>query len=606
MTANITVTANFDGPPSELIFSDGFESGSLLAWTANTNDAGDLSVTTAAALAGSYGMRALIDDANAIFVRDDMPAAETHYRARFSFDPNSIPMASGEAHFIFKGFSGTTSSYVELVRVELHRTSTSYEIRASLVNDGTSWVSTGWVPIQDRSNVIGIDWQAATAAGANNGGLTLSIDNDDGVQQAATGPVDNDTRRIDFVRLGALNGIDTGTRGTYFFDGFESWREGGGEQTATLTVSKTGTGSGSLTSSPAGISCGSDCSETYPAGTAVTLTAAASSGSTFTGWSGGGCSGTGSCVVSMTADISVSANFDIQTSTYTLSVNKTGTGIGTVTSTPTGINCGSDCSESYSSGTVVTLTASPASGSVFSGWGGSCSGTGACNVTMSATKTVTATFDVTNPGDVIFADGFESANLTGWTSCTTDGGDLSATSAAKLSGSYGMQAVLDDSVAIFCMSDHPNAETRYRSRFYFDPNSIGMVSGDAHMMFRGYTGTSTVVLRVEFGRAASGYQIRAALMNDGSTWTQTNWFPITDAYHSVELDWRAATGAGANNGGLTFWIDGSQQAELTGVDNDTRRIDRIQLGATTGLDTGTRGTYYFDAFESRRQTYIGP
>jgi hypothetical protein len=42
------------------------------------------------------------------------------------------------------------------------------------------------------------------------------------------------------------------------------------------------------------------------------------------------------------------------------------------------------------------------------------------------------------------------------------------------------------------------------------------------------------------------------------------------------------------------------------VDNDTRRIDQARLGAVSGIDTGTRGTYYFDAFESRRQTFIGP
>jgi hypothetical protein len=66
------------------------------------------------------------------------------------------------------------------------------------------------------------------------------------------------------------------------------------------------------------------------------------------------------------------------------------------------------------------------------------------------------------------------------------------------------------------------------------------------------------------------------------------------------------TAVGANNGGLTFWIDGVQQANLTGVDNDARRVDSNQLGVVSGIDTGTRGTYYFDAFESRRLTYIGP
>lgn len=72
------------------------------------------------------------------------------------------------------------------------------------------------------------------------------------------------------------------------------------------------------------------------------------------------------------------------------------------------------------------------------------------------------------------------------------------------------------------------------------------------------------------------------------------------------MDWRAATGVRANDGGLTLWIDNIQQATLTGGDNDTRRIDRVRLGALTGIDTGTRGIYYFDAFESRRQDYVGP
>ena len=100
--------------------------------------------------------------------------------------------------------------------------------------------------------------------------------------------------------------------------------------------------------------------------------------------------------------------------------------------------------------------------------------------------------------------------------------------------------------------------------------------------------------------------MRAALRNDASTWTNTNWFTITNDSHFIELDWRAATAAGANNGGLTFWIDGVQRANLTTMDNDTRRIDRVRLGAITGIDAGTRGTYYFDAFISQRQTYIGP
>jgi hypothetical protein len=78
--------------------------------------------------------------------------------------------------------------------------------------------------------------------------------------------------------------------------------------TYTLTATKAGNGAGSITSNPAGVSCGSDCSEAYASGTTVTLSAAPADRSTFAGWSRG-CSGTGSCTVTMTASTSVTATF---------------------------------------------------------------------------------------------------------------------------------------------------------------------------------------------------------------------------------------------------------------------------------------------------------
>jgi len=158
-----------------------------------------------------------------------------------------------------------------------------------------------------------------------------------------------------------------------------------------LTVSKSGTGSGTVTSSPAGINCGSTCSYAFANNTIVTLTASPTSPSTFGGWSGGGCSGTGTCIVTLSSAQSVTATFNYPN--QTLTVGKTGTGNGTVTSSPSGINCGSDCSETYSYNTSVTLTASVSSGSTFTGWSGAgCSGTGTCTVTMTAAASVTANF----------------------------------------------------------------------------------------------------------------------------------------------------------------------------------------------------------------------
>lgn len=208
--------------------------------------------------------------------------------------------------------------------------------------------------------------------------------------------------------------------------------------------------------------------------------------------------------------------------------------------------------------------------------------------------------------DLIFADSFESGNLSAWSSSSTDNGDLSVSTAAALTGSNGLQAVIDDINSIYLTDDRPNAEPRYRARFYFDPNSISMSDGDTHFIFNAFEGTSTAVMRVDFRRSAGTYQIRARVLDDASNWIDTAWFTISDSSHFIEVDWQAATAAGANNGSLTLWIDGAQQANLSGVNNDTWRIDRARLGAVSGIDSGTRGTYYFDAFEARRQSYIGP
>ncbi|MBX3674519.1 MAG: DUF4214 domain-containing protein [Burkholderiales bacterium] len=77
----------------------------------------------------------------------------------------------------------------------------------------------------------------------------------------------------------------------------------------TLTVTKAGAGSGIVTSAPAGINCGATCASPFTVGATVTLSAAADPGSVFAGWSGGGCSGTGSCVVTMSAATAVAAAF---------------------------------------------------------------------------------------------------------------------------------------------------------------------------------------------------------------------------------------------------------------------------------------------------------
>jgi hypothetical protein len=163
----------------------------------------------------------------------------------------------------------------------------------------------------------------------------------------------------------------------------------GDEPQHALQVARAGSGTGTVSSTPGGIACGSSCTASYPQGTEVRLTAAPDPGSSFTGWEGA-CTGTGDCLVTMDAPRSVTARFGRRAS---LSVVLAGNGTGTVNSAPAGISCGGSCGATYEAGTTVVLTAQPAPGSTFAGWSGAeCSGTATCTVVMDADRTVTALF----------------------------------------------------------------------------------------------------------------------------------------------------------------------------------------------------------------------
>ena len=192
--------------------------------------------------------------------------------------------------------------------------------------------------------------------------------------------------------------LDVGGETTVFYDHFacglatesDVWEI---VEDAPIQLSVTVQGAEDVTSTPAGINCGSDCSETYDVVTGVTLTATPEGSAVFAGWSGA-CTGTSTtCTLTMNGPKLVTASFSNKP---VLTVTKAGSGSGSVLSSPGGIDCGSDCSEPYNLNTSVTLTATPTNPttSTFAGWSGSgCTGMGSCVVTMDASKSVTATFN---------------------------------------------------------------------------------------------------------------------------------------------------------------------------------------------------------------------
>lgn len=436
LTPTLTPTPTSTPVPSDLIFANGFESG-FTGWNSVSNGGGDMVVSSTAAMIGTYGLLTGIDqgDSTTMYVRDDTPNAETRYRARFYFDPNSIVMGNNEDFILLYGYN---SANIEVVRVEVRRLSFDYNLRAGTRDDAGSWQNTLSITISDAPHVVELDWKASTATPAN-GSLTFWVD--DIYRHSVI--VDNDTRRVDYVRLGAVAGIDTGTYGIFYLDAFESRRQ-----------------------------------------------------------------------------------------TYIGPINTS--------------------------------------------------------------------------SDLVFADGFERGDFSAWSVATTGGGDLSVTPAAALVGGYGMRALVNDTTSINVRDNTPNTEIRYRARFYFDPNTITMTSGNYHVIFEA-ANTVQAAFQIVFRYTTSaGYQMKVAVRQDDNSWVESVYYPLTDTPHFIEVDWRGATASGLKDGSISLWADGVLKQIILGIDNDTYRIDTARLGEVSGLDSGTSGINFFDAFETRRQTYIGP
>ena len=164
--------------------------------------------------------------------------------------------------------------------------------------------------------------------------------------------------------------------------------------TARLTLGTSGSGSGTITRDPGGISCGDGCWR-YDAPTTVILKAVADPGSTFAGWQDD-CAGTtgDSCTLEISGAKTVSASFTGRAATAVrLTLGTSGSGSGTITRDPGGISCGDGCWR-YDAPTTVILKAVADPGSTFAGWQDDCAGTtgDSCTLEISGAKTVSASF----------------------------------------------------------------------------------------------------------------------------------------------------------------------------------------------------------------------
>jgi hypothetical protein len=212
--------------------------------------------------------------------------------------------------------------------------------------------------------------------------------------------------------------------------------------------------------------------------------------------------------------------------------------------------------------------------------------------------------------EVIFGDGFDSGTLAAWSASANSGGDVTVSAAAGLAGSsQGLGAVVDDTSGRWVQDDTPDDEDRYRARFYFDPNGFDPGETLDHRRIRLFVAfeedPTRRLLAVVLRRLDGAYALAGRARLDDDSQHDTGFFPITDDEHFVEIDWRRASGADANDGALEMWIDGTSVYATASLDNSAGGVDFARLGAISAKEAAA-GTLYLDEFESRRSTYIGP
>jgi len=211
--------------------------------------------------------------------------------------------------------------------------------------------------------------------------------------------------------------------------------------------------------------------------------------------------------------------------------------------------------------------------------------------------------------DLILADGVESGDLSAWSASSIDGGDLSVTPTAALAATTrGIQAVVNDTNALYVEDATPAAEARYRARFYFDPNDFDPGEASSHFRVRILIGfddlgqrAATLVLR----RQGGAYSLEGRARRNDGTRADTGFIAITGAPHAIEINWVRASAPAAADGTFELFVDNQPVSFLTGIDDDASNIDSVRLGALA-VKVGAGGTLYFDEFVSRRQSYTGP
>lgn len=188
------------------------------------------------------------------------------------------------------------------------------------------------------------------------------------------------------------------------------------------------------------------------------------------------------------------------------------------------------------------------------------------------------------------------------------GAGLNVNAAARYGGSFGLQVIVDDTTPAWIGDDTPNVAKRYRARFYVRLSSLVQPTGSELTLFSALSTSAAEQLRVLIGQSPSGKQLRLAARRDDGSYATTPAgaeMALANGWRSIEIDWRAASSPGANDGALGVWVDGQPFAGLSALDNDQGEVSSVRWGAVSVLPAGSSGSFRLDDFESRSALRIG-
>jgi hypothetical protein len=208
----------------------------------------------------------------------------------------------------------------------------------------------------------------------------------------------------------------------------------------------------------------------------------------------------------------------------------------------------------------------------------------------------------------IFRNNFEGGTLGAWASSVTDGGDLSLTTVSPITGTYSLQAVVNDLNPLYVVDDRPLDEIHYRARFRFNTGDYDPGTSTGHFRTRIFLGFEeapdrrlfAVVLKYQSGQ----YSLIGRARQDDNSQADIPPFAIAPGTHLVEIEWIRASGPAAGDGFFGLFVDGALIGEVDGLQSYVSRLDYVRLGVMNIKD-GASGTLFFDDFDSQRTQYIG-